>query len=151
MGYFYLKKDWWKMGRKRRVNEKLITSRQLYRMIAQNQDLPMEVVQDVITALGEVVYLAVSEGYKVNINKLGVFNTKKRNPYKKGDIRKISKVVYDTYEEGQGKEYTVFEKDGEYYKKYVVDETPYFLPNFKFNTTFRDKCKERSKQKWRQQ
>ena len=139
------------MSRQRKVNEKLITSRQLYRMIAQSQDLPMEVVQDVITALGEVVYLATSEGYKVNLNKVGVFNIKKSHIYKKGDIGKISKIVYDAYEEGQDKDYTVFEKDGEYYKKYIKDEIPYCLPNFKFNTSFKNKCKERSKIKWQQQ
>lgn len=140
------------MGGRKKKNDKLITSRQLYRMIAQSQDLPMEVVQDVITSLVECVYLATSEGYKINIPRMGIFNQREVKGKQEGDIKKISKVVYDacSMTEQNGVDYLVYEQDGGYLKKYLKDEKDYLLPNFKFNVNFREKCKERSKTKWEQ-
>ena len=141
------------MGKRKRRNENLVNSRQLYRMIAQNQDLPMEIVQDVLDSLVEVVYVVTSEGYKINVANLGVFNQKVIKGHKKGDTRKVAKLVYEKLilSEDNNVKFRVYEKDGEYFKEYLVDEKDCLLPNFKFHKSFKEDFKERSKKKWQQQ
>lgn len=142
------------MGKKRSCHNKLITSRQLYRMISLNQDLPLEVVQDVISSLTEVVYLASSEGYKINIPKMGLIQGRMVKGHKKGDKKKISKVIYentvnsDNEDNFYDKKY--YEENGEYYCEYIEDEHDWYCPSFKFNRNFKQKCRERSVEKWEQ-
>ena len=139
------------MGKKRNCHNKLISSRQMYRMIALNQDLPMEVVQDVMDSFSEVIYLATSEGYKINLPRVGMYYGRLNYGHKKGDVKKISKMIYDNVIDKEDDTVKYFEKDGNYYCEWLQDENDFYTPAVKFHKTFKERCKERSIDKWLQQ
>ena len=141
------------MKKKRKRNLNLISYRQLCRMIAMNQELPLQIVYDVLDSLCEAVYYIASEGYKVNVKRMGYFYGKKQKGYKKGDEVLIKfeteqNLPKDTcYEKG----FEIIEKDGKYYKKYFRDTPDYYIPAFKTHRVYKEECKERSMEIWEQQ
>ena len=141
------------MSKKKKKNLNLINYRRLCRMIALNQELPLQVVYDVLDSLGEAIYYATSEGYKINLGKVGYFYGKKYKGHKKDEEVRISFEAEKLspkevcYEKG----YEIITKeDGISYRKYFRDTSDYFVPAFKTHRIYKEKCKERSIEQWEQ-
>lgn len=134
------------MVKKKERNKNLLSSRHIYRMISQAEDVPIDVVQDILTTFMNIVYLATTEGYRVSIPKVGCFYGMYNRSHKKGERRAIPKNVFDNTGELTCLEggYKVYQEGEKYYREYIKDQEEYRVPRMKFYRKYREKCRERS-------
>lgn len=126
---------------------KLIKSRELYRIIAMSQDIPQEEVKDVISALVEVIFMASTRGYEISIPNLGFFTYVDKVGKKKGELQYVTDVFAERTKDDEQKR--IIEVDGKKYIEYIEDQDNYRLPHFTFYRSMKDKVKEESK-KWQE-
>jgi hypothetical protein len=60
-------------------------------------------------------------------------------------------MIYDNVIGKEDNTVKYFEKDGNYYCEWLQDEKDFYTPAVKFHKTFKERCKERSIDKWLQQ
>ena len=135
-----------KQGNKTYVTDKskLIRSRELYRIISQVEQIPIYMVQDVFNCFTKTIYMALEEGYDVNIPFLGFFTTIDRKGHKKGDLINADSV----YESGtylnfvNSDKIEMIEQNGHHYWRYKKDTPDYKAPNFKIYKSFIQNMKD---------
>lgn len=134
--------------KEKKRNKNLLSSQHIYRMISQAEDVPIDVVQDILNTFMNIVYLATTEGYRVSIPRVGCFYGRPNKGHKKGERIAIPKHIFDNTGEGTCIEggYKLYQDkdDGKYYREYIVSENDYFSPRIKFYRTYKEKCRERS-------